>query len=131
MRESQTVLIVDDNHDIVRGAEVRLRAAGYNTLTANNGEQCIDTANDRVPDAILLDVRMPGASGLEVLDQLQQGEKTSNIPVVMLSASLVDQQAALEAGAKFFLSKPYQGRQLVETMHAVLDSPHLSKLEVN
>jgi CheY-like chemotaxis protein len=116
----RTVLIVDDDHDIVRGAVLRLHAAGYETRTAYDGQQALQLAEDEHPDGIVLDVRMPRVDGLKVLAQLHQQDCTRDIPVVMLSASLSDRQRALDAGARFFLQKPYTGATLVEALDAAL-----------
>ena len=114
------ILLVDDDREIIMGASIRLRAAGYETMMAHDGQQGVDTAIEKKPDAIVLDVRMPNKDGLQALEELQQNEKTRNIPVVMLSASLIDQQAALDAGARFFLTKPYQGKTLIAAVGAAL-----------
>jgi CheY-like chemotaxis protein len=120
MLDKKRVLIVDDDHDIVQGANLRLRAAGYETLNASDGEQGVAAALTNVPDAILLDVRMPRLDGLGALAQLKQRQETKHIPVVVLSASLRDQQAALDAGARFFLTKPYRSSDLLLAVKSAL-----------
>lgn len=121
MSDAQTVLLVDDDREVVRGVSIRLHAAGYTTMTAENGQEGVDIALQSHPDVIVLDVRMPQMDGLEALAELQDNEATKNIPIVMLSASIVDQQAALEAGARFYLTKPYQGKELVAALQAALE----------
>lgn len=116
---SRRVLIIDDNREIVRATSLRLSAAGYGTLVAYDGDRGLESATENRPDAIILDVRMPVKNGLKVLAELKRREDTRNIPVVMLSASVVDQQAALEAGARFFLRKPHDGRQLIEALQSL------------
>ncbi|MBI3469449.1 MAG: response regulator [Planctomycetes bacterium] len=123
MTSPKQVLVVDDDQDIVRGTDLRLRAAGYSTLCAHTGERGLSLAAREHPDAIVLDVRMPGMDGLTVLSRLREREDTRRIPVVMLSASLRDQQKGLDAGARVFLTKPYRGRTLVEAVEmAIADS---------
>jgi CheY-like chemotaxis protein len=117
---TDAVLLIDDDHDVAFGASLRLRAAGYETLTANNGHEGIDVARKRHPAAIVLDVRMPRMNGLVVLANLQHDQRTKDIPIVMLSASLVDKQAALDAGARYFLTKPYQPSNLVMAVGKVI-----------
>ncbi len=114
------VLLIDDDQDVLRGACLRLGAAGYQPTTARDGRQGIDRAMEDHPDAIVLDVRMPHMDGLQVLTTLRQRAETRAIPVIMLSASLVDQEAALEAGARFFLTKPYQSKALLAALSAAL-----------
>jgi CheY-like chemotaxis protein len=123
MPKQLTVLIVDDDREIVTAATLRLRAAGYRTLTAHDGESGVALAAERQPDVILLDVRMPRMDGLTALAELKQRGDTRDIPVVMLSASIVDQRAALQSGARYFLKKPYCGETLVQAVAAALDLP--------
>jgi len=114
------VLIVDDNQEVVRATSLRLRAAGYETIAAYDGDQGVDAAVQNRPDAILLDVRMPVKDGLSALSELKRREDTREIPVVMLSASVVDQQSALDCGARYFVRKPHDGRQLVAALNVVI-----------
>lgn len=120
MPDPATVLMVDDDQEIVRGASLRLRAAGYSLLTAHEADAGIAAAISNRPDLILLDVRLPRRDGLSVLSELKRRPETKSIPVVMLSASIVDQQAALDAGARFFLRKPYCGDTLVQAIRTAL-----------
>ena len=120
MCEQPTVLVVDDDYEIVTAATLRLRAAGYRTRMAYDGESGVALAVKCHPDAILLDVRMPRKDGLTALRELKLRDDTKGIPVVMLSASIVDQQAALDAGARFFLKKPYCGDTLVRAVTSAL-----------
>jgi CheY-like chemotaxis protein len=119
-----TVLLIDDDYDVAFGASLRLQAAGYETLTAHDGQAGVDVARRRHPAAIVLDVRMPRMNGLVALANLQHDQRTKDIPIVMLSASLVDQQAALDAGARYFLTKPYQPTTLVTAVGKVIAENH-------
>ncbi len=120
MTKQNAVLLVEDDRDLAFGASLRLRSAGYETLLAHDGHEGIDVARRRHPAAIVLDVRMPRMNGLTALDKLQHDQQTRNIPIVMLSASLVDQQAALDAGARYFLTKPYQPTTLLTAIGKVI-----------
>lgn len=124
MTKQNAVLLVEDDRDVAFGASLRLRAAGYETLLAHDGREGIDVARRRHPAAILLDVRMPRMNGLIALDKLQHDQQTRDIPIVMLSASLVDQQAALDAGARYFLTKPYQPTSLLTAIGKVIAESH-------
>lgn len=117
-----TILIVDDDHAIVQGATLRLEAAGYCTLSAEDGEGGVSQAFDHRPSAVLLDVRMPRMDGLSALKILREDERTRHTPVIMLSASLRDKQTALEAGATYFLTKPYRSPDVLAALEAVV--PH-------
>jgi DNA-binding response OmpR family regulator len=123
MTKSKRVLIIDDSREIVSATSVRLRASGFGTIGAFDGQQGFDAAIDIHPDAIVLDVRMPVKDGLATLAALKDHEATKSIPVIMLSASIIDQQAALDAGARHFMRKPYEGHALVEALKAVLTVP--------
>jgi len=100
----------------VFGTSLRLRAAGYQTLAAYDGDEGCAAAVRHHPHAIVLDVRMPRVDGLSTLVWLRNSADTKDIPIVMASASLVDQQAALDSGARFFLSKPYQAKTLLAAL---------------
>ncbi len=115
------VLIVDDEPDIRQGVARWLNAAGYETLIAEDGEKGVQAANFEVPDAILMDVLMPNKDGMQALAELKANAGTVNIPVVMLSASLRDQQRALDAGARFFVQKPYDGKSLISAVRAAVE----------
>tara|TARA_R110002049_G_scaffold4601_5_gene32804 strand:+ start:1112823 stop:1113266 length:444 start_codon:yes stop_codon:yes gene_type:complete len=115
------VLLIDDDEDIVRGTNLRLRASGYDTLFETDGEAGYQSAVQTLPDAVVLDVRMCKKSGLEVLADLKGNAVTRDIPVVMLSASLIDQTAALDGGARFFLRKPYQGEELLAAIGTAIE----------
>jgi CheY-like chemotaxis protein len=121
-----TVLLVDDDPEIARAASLRLIAAGYHTLTAHNGQAAVASAVSSRPNAVVLDVRMPVQDGLATLADLKHRQDTKDIPVIMLSASIGDQQTALDAGARFFLRKPYRGEALVQAVNSAI-SAHRSE----
>lgn len=102
------VLVVDDDPELNCCLGVRLAAAGYEVLSAADGVEGLQAIAEHCPDAVVLDVRMPRMSGMELLHEMRSNETTRNLPVVMLSASVRDQHQALEAGANFFVPKPYQ-----------------------
>jgi len=120
MSASRRILLVDDDQDIRLGASLRLQAAGYQPITACNGEEAVMSAVECHPDAIVLDIRMPRMDGLTALSRLRQCDDTKCIPVVMLSASVSDRQASLDAGARFFVDKPYQGKTLLAAVEAAI-----------
>ena len=120
MSEKKTVLLVDDDQALLDGTRLRLRSCGYKTLDANDGIQGVAAAIKLQPDVIVMDVRMPRMDGLSALRELQENEQTKEIPVVVLSASLSDQQRALDAGARFFITKPYEGKDLVRAIESAI-----------
>ena len=118
MPDKLRILVVDDDRAIVQAISVRLRAAGYDVLTAFDGSAGLASATTNRPDTIVLDIRMPGLDGLTVLTKLREQDETKDIPVVMLSASVVDQRNALDIGAQFFLEKPYDAKTLVAAVES-------------
>lgn len=120
MSDSKRILVIDDEQDIRDGVCYWLKLAGYSPIVAGDGNSGIETAKAQSPEAILLDVRMPEKDGIETLNELRKDGATHEIPVVMLSASLRDEIRALDAGARYFLQKPYDGTRLLSTISAVL-----------
>ena len=120
MSERRRVLIIDDDREIVRGLSVRMRAAKYEVISAYDGQSGLRLALERLPDAIILDIRMPVMDGLEVLAKLREEPCTKSIPVVVISANVLEntRSSALDLGARCFLSKPYQH----QTLLAAVDS---------
>ncbi|MEQ8615563.1 MAG: response regulator [Lacipirellulaceae bacterium] len=114
--DQQRILVVDDNEDVSRCLSVRLEAEGYDVSAAYDGEAGFDAAVETLPDAVVLDVCMPKKDGLTVLRELRQNDKTKDTPIVMLSASIRDQHGALEAGANFFVQKPYAARDVLSAI---------------
>jgi DNA-binding response OmpR family regulator len=121
MPDKARVLIIDDDPEIVTGAVIRLQAAGFETQVATEGIGGVTLAHQCLPDVILLDMRMPTWDGMRVLSELQAMPDTAQIPVLMLSASLGDRQRSLRAGARLFLSKPYDGAALVKAISLVIE----------
>jgi CheY-like chemotaxis protein len=113
------VLAIDDEPDILRATLLRLGIAGYQTLSASNADDGLQIAEESLPDAILLDVRMAGMDGIEALRRLKAGAATRHIPVIMLSGSVPERQSALEAGARFYLMKPYKRDELLSAVQVV------------
>ena len=99
------VLVADDDAAILDSLSIILEFEGYEVSTTLNGATLLDM--NEFPDLVLLDILMSGVDGRDICRQLKQNQTTSNIPVVLLSASKDIQQSALDAGAKDFLAKPF------------------------
>ena len=82
----KTILVVDDDENLVRALSIRLKAAGYDVVAAMDGMQAVMMTHRRDPDLLILDIRMPGGSGITVMDKLQGSIKTRRIPVIVASA---------------------------------------------
>ena len=111
---SQTILIVDDDGRSRKLLELLLKAEGYHTRTAANGEDALTSINGSPPDLILLDVMMPGISGHELAVMLKARPDVANIPIIMITAGHDGDSrlAGLTAGAEEFLTKPIDRTEL-------------------
>jgi signal transduction histidine kinase len=112
------VLIVDDDYEVAEALGVRLQGAGYRVLTAHDGQEGIESAVLHRPDAVLMDIRMPVKDGMSALSEMRTHPDTKNLPIIMLSASVRDQQAALDYGARFFIQKPYDAQTVLSALEA-------------
>ncbi len=122
LKEKNRILVVDDAKDTQMLLEFDLSAAGYIVNCCDNGQSAIDTLETLQVDLILLDMYMPGLSGLETLRQLKNESATNTIPVIMLSASTDEDEvvAALELGAGDYVSKPYVAKILLARMRTAI-----------
>jgi diguanylate cyclase (GGDEF)-like protein len=120
--EHVTILIVDDDADIVRFVEMNLRLEGYRVLVAGDGEEALQMVADEVPDLVLLDVMMPGLDGIEVTRRLRADSRTSTLPVIMLTAKTMtaDRVLGLTAGADDYIIKPFDTLELVARVRSTL-----------
>ena len=116
------ILIVDDDPDLRRGLNLRLRSQHYDTAYATDGFSAIAMAQKERPDLIILDIGLPAGDGFVVLERLQQNATLSTIPVIVLSAR--DPQSTKEktmrAGATAFFQKPADNAELMNAIRAVL-----------
>jgi signal transduction histidine kinase len=116
------VLVVDDDREVSQCLCVRLQSAGYDVVSAMDGEAGLAAAIEHHPDAVVLDVRMPKKDGLTVLREIRADCQLQRTPIVMLSASVRDQHRALEAGASYFVPKPYEAKQVLTAIESsILD----------
>ncbi len=120
MPDKHKVLIVDDDTHITSGTKLRLEHAGYETCIAGDGDVGVQVAREEHPHLVLMDVSMPRLNGLDALALLRADGRTAQIPVVMLSASMPDRQKALDAGARFFVKKPYTSHELLSAVEKAL-----------
>jgi CheY-like chemotaxis protein len=117
-------VLVCDNEEalraLVRGA---LDLGDYEIVEARDGDESLDLARSCDPDLIVLDMMMPGRTGLEVLAELRRDARFSEMPVIMLTArtQAQDRQAALDAGVSHFLPKPFSPLELASVVEELLD----------
>jgi two-component system KDP operon response regulator KdpE len=113
------VLVCDDEHQILRALRVILRDAGYEAVPASTGEEALDLAAVRTPDAGIIDLVLPDMDGIEVCRRLREW---SDMPLILLSA-VGDEEAkvrALAAGADDYVTKPFGPRELIARLQANL-----------
>ena len=116
------ILIAEDERDIRDLIAFTLRFAGYEVLTANNGEEAVQMTQKELPDLVLTDVRMPKMSGYEACKLIKADPTTQHIPVVFLSAKgqEAEVQSGLAAGADEYLLKPFAPDQLTRKVAEIL-----------
>lgn len=113
---SKTVLLVDDEPDIRFTARFMLETEGYSLLEAATGERALELLEDTTPDAILLDIRLPGIQGWDVLSHVRQ--EKPDVPVVMMSAhsSGDTMKRAIDGGSTAYLLKPFKQDELLRVL---------------
>lgn len=119
MTEDPRVLVVDDETQIVRALRLNLQALGYHVDSASTGEDALKRAADHRPDAVILDLGLPGIDGVEVIRGLRGWTK---IPIIVLSVREGEREkiAALDAGADDYVTKPFGMGELVARLRAAL-----------
>ena len=119
---SATVLIVEDEPAIRELLRVNLNQAGHTTVETSSAEQAGAAIVKSLPDLILLDWMLPGASGIELARKLKSSEHTKSVPIIMLTARGEEQDkvAGLETGADDYITKPFSPRELLARIKAVL-----------
>ena len=120
--QAPLLLIADDDQDILELVAYRLARAGYEVLTALDGEQALAHARDRRPSLAVLDVMMPKLDGYEVTRRLRGSEQTAGVPVILLTARVQDADIArgFDAGADEYVKKPFSPHELPARVQAVI-----------
>jgi len=116
------ILIIEDDHDLRRALNVRLRASEYETAFATDAVMALSIAKKEVPDLILLDLGLPGGDGFIVLDRMKNIPSLACTPVIVLSARdpQTNEKRALDAGAEAFFQKPVDNDQLMRAIWQAL-----------
>ncbi len=119
---NEHVLVVDDEENILELVKYNMVREGYKTTCVGTGEEAISKAKSEVPDLVILDLMLPGVDGLEVCRILKHDARTSQIPIIMLTAKSeeADVVAGLELGADDYVTKPFSPRVLLARVKAVL-----------
>lgn len=128
MEQRPSILVVDDEPQILRVLRASLPARGFEVRTADSGEEALEAIRKEIPDLVILDLVMPELSGLEVCREVR---KISEVPIIVLSAkgSEKDKVIALEMGADDYVTKPFGMKELIARIRAVLRRSFDSELE--
>jgi two-component system phosphate regulon response regulator PhoB len=121
-KSKQTILVVDDEKDLVDLIAYNLQRNGYNVLTATSGDAALEIASRELPDLILLDLMLPGMSGTEVARKLKSDARTASVPIIMLTAKSeeTDVVVGLTLGADDYVTKPFSMKILLARLNTVL-----------
>ena len=119
MKDNAVILVVDDDPNIRQLNRLYLEKAGFRVVTAARGDEALAIFRRDPPDLILLDIMLPGMDGMEVLRAIRKG---SSIPVIMVTArdDTVDKVVGLELGSDDYITKPYDPKEMVARVKAVL-----------
>lgn len=118
----QTILVVDDEKDLLDLIEYNLRKEGFNVLKAENGEEGIAMAKEHSPDLVLLDIMMPKMDGLQAVEEMRKDNELKKIPIILLTARS-DEKTEVEGlnkGSDDYITKPISTTKLISRIKAVL-----------
>jgi two-component system KDP operon response regulator KdpE len=119
---SKTILIVEDDKDLMLAMSVRLIAQGFTTLSAQDAASAIQLVAMRKPDLILMDLGLPDSNGFVVMEIVTQLKSAATVPIIVVSARPADvyREAAIMAGAKDYFQKPFDNDELMSAIHREL-----------
>lgn len=123
-----TILVVEDERDILEMVTYNLRKEGYNVVDVNSGEAALKYVTAAPPDLLLLDLMLPGLDGLEVCRSIKRNPQTEHVPIVMVTAKgdEADIVTGLELGADDYVTKPFSPKVLLARIKAVLRRKRLA-----
>ncbi|MDP2606877.1 MAG: response regulator [Deltaproteobacteria bacterium] len=122
MNMNKTIMVVDDNPDIITIVKTILEGKGYSVSSASGGAELLNMLKGQKPDLIILDIMMPEMDGLEVLSRLKAVSETATIPVILLTAKVQyeDVLGGYKLGADYYITKPFTSTQLVNGINLLL-----------
>lgn len=118
----KTILLIEDNRDILENTAEILHLEGYEVLMASHGDEGFEMASSQLPDLIISDIQMPGINGYEVLSKIRTLPKTTHIPFIFLTASAQEEdiEKGRTSGAHGYLTKPFTSECLKSAILKVL-----------
>jgi DNA-binding response OmpR family regulator len=122
---SQTILIVDDEPNIVIPLQFLMEQNGYSTLVAQSGEEALEMISKEKPDLVLLDIMLPGVDGFEVCEIIRLNPEWRNTRVIFLTAKGrdVDIAKGMVLGADEYITKPFSNQQIIDAVKKLLEKP--------
>ena len=119
---SQTIVLVDDDRNILTSVSMALEAEGFQVRTYSDAEEALRALSQRPADLAVLDIKMPRLTGMELLQRLRQNPSTQPMPVIFLTSKdeEVDEIMGLSMGADDYITKPFSQRLLLERIRAIL-----------
>ena len=122
MDTKKTIMVVDDNPDIITIVKTILEGRGFTVFSASSGPELLNLLPSQKADLIILDIMMPEMDGLEVLTRLKGKTETSTIPVILLTAKVQyeDVLGGYKLGADYYITKPFTSTQLVNGINLLL-----------
>ncbi len=129
----KTILVVEDEEDILELVEYNLGKNGFTVTTVTSGEEALQSIRSKLPDMVLLDLMLPGIDGLEICKHLKADPRTQQIPVIMLTAKGEESDivTGLELGADDYITKPFSPRVLIARIRTVLRRKTREKADEN
>jgi len=125
MPDKETILVVDDEPDILNLTKKFLELGDFNTITCSNGKEAMKIINDRSNDIalILLDIMMPGMSGYQVLETIKTDDDLKDIVVVLFTVKSFNEdiQKGKRLGADYYITKPFSGKELLKKIKEILN----------
>jgi len=118
----KTILVIDDEPFLVKALKIRLELAGYKVITAYDGLEGLNKAQDEKPDLIILDVMLPKKNGYQICQQLKSDDQYQHIPIIMLTAKgqKSDKEWGEKTGADIYLTKPFEDTELLAKIKELL-----------
>jgi two-component system alkaline phosphatase synthesis response regulator PhoP len=115
------VLVIEDEPDVSKALRIRLKANGYDVVSASDSIEGVTLANKEKPDLIILDVMIPGGGGFAVAERLKQSVETWDIPMIFLTGIPGTEEMAYKVGARFYFRKPYNPTELLNAIKMALE----------